>query len=218
MQDAETSCQLYVVIEAGDAAPERLAAAFGAADLASVLIVPAAGRPLDAAAARTLIECPAPRCGGFGGGRCAARAQSRRRRRASGFTRRSRRCLPGGARHPGTKRCDRRRPGISRHDAMTMAEAGADYVASARRTPEGSREGAHAARRAGGLVGRVFQVPCVAFDVETAQEAEALAGAAWTSWGWRCRRANLRPPRAISWPRSPQPSARARRRAEGAAA
>ena len=49
-------CQLYVVIEAGDAAPERLAAAFGAADLASVLIVPPAGRPLDAAAARPLIE------------------------------------------------------------------------------------------------------------------------------------------------------------------
>jgi hypothetical protein len=38
--DAEPTCQLYAVIEAGTGAPERLSAALEAADLASVLIVP----------------------------------------------------------------------------------------------------------------------------------------------------------------------------------
>ncbi|MDP9136703.1 MAG: thiamine phosphate synthase, partial [Pseudomonadota bacterium] len=56
MHDAETGCELYAVIEAGEAAPELLAAAFAAADIASVLIVPAAGRALDAAAAGPLVD------------------------------------------------------------------------------------------------------------------------------------------------------------------
>ena len=105
MPDAETTCQLYVVIEAGDAAPERLAAALAAADLASVLIVPPAGRALDAAAARPLIELAQRR-----GAAALVAADARLARSLGadgvhlGSTGRSRRCLSGGARHPGAER------------------------------------------------------------------------------------------------------------------
>ena len=54
--DAAPVSQLYVVVEAGDAAPERLSAALGAAPIASVLIVPATGGALDAGSAQPLVE------------------------------------------------------------------------------------------------------------------------------------------------------------------
>jgi len=123
-------CQLYVVIEAGDAAPERLAAAFGAADLASVLIVPPAGRPLDAAAARPLIEVAQRR------GAAALVATDARLARSLGADG----VHLGSPADPGDAYQAARAilgpsgvigvdPGISRHDAMTLAEAGADYIA-----------------------------------------------------------------------------------------
>ena len=48
--------QLYAVVEAGEAAPERLSAALDAAPIASVLIAPAAGAALDAGSAQPLVE------------------------------------------------------------------------------------------------------------------------------------------------------------------
>ncbi|MGC2410176.1 MAG: thiamine phosphate synthase [Methyloceanibacter sp.] len=62
----------------------------------------------------------------------------------------------------------------SRHDAMIMAELGVDYVAF------GPAKANEAARdRRAELIAwwtEIFEVPCVAWDVETAEEAERLAG------------------------------------------
>ena len=62
----------------------------------------------------------------------------------------------------------------SRHDAMTMAELGADYVAFG---PAEANEAACELRAE--LIAwwsEIFVAPCVAWDVETAEEAERLAG------------------------------------------
>lgn len=179
MPDAETTCQLYAVIEAGDAAPGRLAAAFAAADLASVLILPPAGRPLDAAAARPLIEFAQRR------GAAALVAGDARLARSLGAdgvhlgaqadladAYQAARAILG---QSGIVGAD---PGISRHDAMTLAEAGVDYVAFGAPAQLKDRDKARVRRdELAAWWAEIFQVPCVALDVETAQEAEALAGA-----------------------------------------
>jgi thiamine-phosphate pyrophosphorylase len=61
----------------------------------------------------------------------------------------------------------------NRHDAMIMAELGADYVAFGPAEDEPARE-----RRAELIAwwSEIFVAPCVAWDVETAEEAERLAG------------------------------------------
>lgn len=177
--DTKTVCQIYAVIEAGEAAAERLAAAFGAADLASVLIVPPAGRTLDAKTAKPLIEI-AQRHGAAA--LLAADARLARSLHADGVhlgvttdledAYRSARNVMG---ENGIVGID---PGISRHDAMTVAEAGADYIAFG--APAHLKDRDKARMRRDELIAwwaEIFQVPCVAFDVETAEEAQVLAAA-----------------------------------------
>lgn len=68
--------------------------------------------------------------------------------------------------------------GRSRHDAMTLAEDGADYIGFG--IPAHVEDRAAAAERRRELIAwwsEIFEVPCVAFDVETAEEAQALAAA-----------------------------------------
>ena len=177
MPDAEPGCQLYVVIEAGQSAPEHLAAALAAAEIASVLIVPAAERALDPATAGPLVEL-AQRRGAAA--LIAGDARLARTLKADGVhlaamddleqAYHEAREVLGNGRVIGVD------PGISRHDAMTFAEAGADYIAFG--AP------AHLKDRDRGRVRRdelitwwaeIFQVSCVAFNVETAEEAGALA-------------------------------------------
>ncbi|MBX9588145.1 MAG: thiamine phosphate synthase [Hyphomonadaceae bacterium] len=179
MPDTETGCRLYAVIEAAEAAPDRLAAAFAAADLACVLIVPAAGRTLDAAAASPLVEL-AQRRGAAA--LVVGDAGLARRLKADGVhlhaaadlveTYQAARSLLGPSGIIGID------AGLSRHDAMTLAEAGADYVAFGAPAHVQDRDRARARRDE--LVAwwaEIFQVPCVALDVETPPEAAALAEA-----------------------------------------
>lgn len=68
--------------------------------------------------------------------------------------------------------------GRSRHDAMSLGETGADYVGFGIPAHVEDRETARARQLA--LIewwSEIFEVPCVAFDVETSQEAVALAQA-----------------------------------------
>jgi thiamine-phosphate pyrophosphorylase len=66
--------------------------------------------------------------------------------------------------------------GRTRHDAMTLGEEGADYIAFGIPAHVEDRETARARRRE--LVAwwsEIFEVPCVAFDVETPEDAHDLA-------------------------------------------
>jgi len=68
--------------------------------------------------------------------------------------------------------------GRSRHDAMVLAEEGADYIAFG--IPSHVEDRETAAERRFELVtwwSEIFEVPCVAFDVENLADAEALAAA-----------------------------------------
>jgi thiamine-phosphate pyrophosphorylase len=68
--------------------------------------------------------------------------------------------------------------GISRHAAMLLAEAGADYVGFG--APLHLKDRDKARDRREELIAwwaPIFQVPCVAFDVESREEAARLASA-----------------------------------------
>ena len=164
MTDQPASCQLYAVIEAGPGAPERLSAALEAADLAAALIVPEAGLELDAGAAKPLVDL-AKRAGAAA--LILADAQLARALGADGVhlgtlkdlqrSYREAREVLGSASVVGAD------AGISRHAAMLLAEAGADYVGFGAPAHLKDREKARARR--GELVlwwAEIFQVPCVA--------------------------------------------------------
>ena len=66
--------------------------------------------------------------------------------------------------------------GRTRHDAMTLGEEGADYIAFGIPAHVEDRDTARARRRE--LIAwwsEIFEIPCVAFDVETPEDAHDLA-------------------------------------------
>ena len=215
---AEIATQLYAVVEAGEAALDRLTAALSAAEFclrADRCPRPAArstrpiAQPLVEAAQEKGHRLPHRR-------RRPARAHAARRRRASG-----RHQGPAAAYEEARSILGRDGivgvdPGISRHDAMTLAEAGAEYIAFG--APAHLKDRDRARERRDELIAwwaEIFQAPCVALDVETPEEAGALARRAPTSWVSGCRPEPRRRQRAISWPRSPRRCARPRQPAEG---
>jgi len=176
---AETAIQLYGVVEAGEAALDRLMAALSAAEFASVLILPPTDGALDAAGARALVEAAQSK---DVAALIAGDAQLARSLRADGVHLSPGKDLAGiyaEARNllgrVGIVGVD---PGISRHDAMTLAEDGADYLAFG--APLHLKDRDKACARRDELIAwwaEIFEAPCVAFDVETPEEADGLARA-----------------------------------------
>lgn len=170
--------KLYMIVETGAGAAERLAVAMATAPLACLLVVPRSARPASEVETRAVVK--------------AAQAESvaalvlgdaalARRTGADGVH------VPAGEAPLASYRRARAALGeaaivgvevTSRHDAMEVGEAGADYVAFAA-PPEGERsEPARAWRWA--MIdwwAEFFEPPCVAMNIEQAEEAAALAAA-----------------------------------------
>jgi thiamine-phosphate pyrophosphorylase len=174
----EVQSKLYVVV-AADADPQALALVLDAADVATLLITAGTAGPLTAASARALLELAQDRGIAvliYGD------AQLARTLRADGVH------VPWskdvGASYAearevlGTRYIVGVDVGRSRHDAMTLAEAGADYIAFGI-PPHVEDRAASAARRVELVTwwSEIFEIPCVAFDVDNADDATALAGA-----------------------------------------
>jgi thiamine-phosphate pyrophosphorylase len=172
-------CRLVLVIEAGVAATDRAAAALAVADVTCLLIEPAPGAPLDARSTEALVALAQAR-----GVAAIIRSDAPlvRTLEADGVH------LPPSA-DPAKAYADARRilgqrfivgadAGKSRHDAMVLGEAGADYIGFGIPAGVTDLEGARARRL--DLVtwwATIFEVPCVAFDVGTPEEADQLARA-----------------------------------------
>jgi len=175
----EAATRLCALIEAGEAALGHLAAALAAADVACVLIAPVPGAGLEAHIAGPLVAAAQRR---NAAALIVEDAELARTLRADGVhltVAKSGTSGYGVARslvgRSGIVGVD---AGISRHDAMTVAEDGADYVAFG--APAHLKDRAKARVRRDELVAwwaEIFEAPCVALDVETSEEAEALARA-----------------------------------------
>src|SRR5262245_4175806 len=179
--EAERASQLYAVVEAGEGALVRLQAALAAAPIASVLIRPPSGATLEAGSAAPLVECAQK---ASAAALLAGDAGLARTLRADGVHLDAGKGLADAYRQARGQLGERGivgvDVGVSRHDAMTLAEAGADYIAFG--APPHLKDRDKGRVRRDELVAwwaEIFEVPCVAADVETAEEAErlSLAGA-----------------------------------------
>ncbi|MDX2156962.1 MAG: thiamine phosphate synthase [Hyphomicrobiaceae bacterium] len=173
--------QLMLALEVGDGAADRLAAILAVAPVASVVLRPLPGRPLVASACLPLVEAGQKTGVAM---LLEADAELARTLRADGVhlpvsddplppTAAARAWL-GGRAIVGAD------AGWSRHDAMSLGEAGVDYVAFG--IPPFVKERAEAVERRLDLVAwwaEIFEVPVVAMNVTDAGEAGplALAGA-----------------------------------------
>jgi thiamine-phosphate pyrophosphorylase len=175
--NSETTCQLYLIVSPGSGAREALAAALMVAPVASVLIQPAEGRTLDAEGAKPLVDLAQKH-------NAAALilddAQLARTLRADGVHVSAAKDVKGrfeAAREiVGRGAIVGADPGISRHDAMDLAEAGADYIAFG--APASLKDRGKGREKRDELLAwwaEIFQIPCVAFDVETIAEAGTIA-------------------------------------------
>lgn len=171
--------RLMLVIETGEGALQRLEAALGLADIASIVIRPVVGTALDAGAVRGLVAAAQSK-----GVAALIESDARLARTlradgvhvpvsedGAGAYAEAREIVGSGA----VVGLD---AGRSRHDSMTAGEDGADYIGFGIPAFVKDRE-ASAARRLELVAwwAEIFEVPCVAFDVETADQARDLAEA-----------------------------------------
>jgi thiamine-phosphate pyrophosphorylase len=173
--------ELYLVV-AADGRPDaadRLRAALAAAEVSSILIVRSEGAAFDAATVKPLVDA-AQKAGvaALLGGE----AQLARTLKADGihipWSENAGEAYEEARDILGTRFIVGIDVGRSRHDAMSFGELGADYVAFG--IPAHVEDRARAAERRLDLVtwwSEIFEVPCVAFDVDTPADVEALAAA-----------------------------------------
>lgn len=170
------TCRIYAVIEASEAAAQNFTAAHASGLVAAALIVPPGGGGFEAQRVQPLVTAAqAAEVAAL----VAGDARLARTLKADGvhlFTGKNLIDLYAEARsvlgQRGVVGVD---AGISRHDAMTLAEAGADYVAFGAPAHLKDRDKARGRREE--LIAwwaEIFEVPCIAFDVETPQEAAQL--------------------------------------------
>lgn len=174
----EAQSKLYIVVTAG-ADPARLAAVLDASKPATLLIAAEGGTPLTAAGARPLVELAQRQ---DIAALIADDAQLARTLRADGVHLNWSKDIA--ARYAeareilGTRYIVGVDVGRSRHDAMTLAEDSADYIGFG--IPPHVEDRAASSDRRRELISwwsEIFEVPCVAFDVDTGEEAHVLAKA-----------------------------------------
>ena len=169
--------ELYLVVEAASGAEKALSAALGTQKIASVLIRAAGTEPFDARVARALVDLTQ-------GQKIAALiaddAELALTLKADGvhlsWSEDQEDRYAAARAKVGSNRIVGVEAGRSKHIAMTAGEAGADYIGFGIPAHVDDRETARQRRLV--LIAwwsEIFEIPCVAFDVETAEQANALA-------------------------------------------
>ncbi len=169
--------KLYLVIEAGPTAADRLATALAAVSPSTVCIAPAAGKPLDAEAVLPLIRLAQA---GDVAVLLADDAQLARVTKADGVHLTWSKDIAARVAEARDILGNRFILGVdvgrSRHVAMELGEAGVDYIAFG--IPDHVEDRTTAIERRLELCGwwaEIFEVPCVAFDVDDLDDAADLA-------------------------------------------
>lgn len=177
MPAAAPTSNLYLVLRAGPAAHDRLATVLAVAAPASILIKPEVDSALEAQSVLPLIKLAQSHGVAV---LLADDAQLVRTTKADGLHLTWSKDLADRAREARDILGHRFMLGVdcgrSRHEAMEQGEAGADYVAFG--IPSHVEDRATAAHRREELCewwGAIFEVPCVAFDVDDLEDVRRLA-------------------------------------------
>ncbi len=177
MSGGSAPSKLYLVLETGPNAVARLTAALASAMPSSLLLTPPRGKSLDAASVLPLLEAAQQHDIAV---MLADDAQLVRTTKADGVHLTWSKDI--GARAAEAREILGHRymlgadVGRSRHDAMEIGEAGADYIAFG--IPEHVEDRETGRERRAELCqwwSEIFEVPCVAFNVDKPEEAGQLA-------------------------------------------
>lgn len=177
MSKSHAPSRLYLVLETGPAAASRLDAALAGATPSALLLVPPSGKALDATAVLPLLHTAQAREVAV---MLADDAQLVRTVKADGAHLTWSKDIAARAAEAREILGHRYMLGVdvgrSRHDAMEIGEAGADYIAFG--IPPHVEDVDTATERRAELCqwwGEIFEVPCVACDVTEPEEAARLA-------------------------------------------
>lgn len=177
MPTSSAPSKLYLLLETGVNAQSRLDAALAGAVPTSLLLMPPRGKALDATSVLPLLEQAQKRNIAV---MLADDAQLVRTTKADGvdltWSKDIARRAAEAREILGHRYMLGADVGKLRHDAMELGEAGADYIAFGIPAHVEDRETARKRREE--LCEwwtDIFEIPCVAFDVDTAEDAETLA-------------------------------------------
>ncbi len=178
MSEAQPACRLIVAIETDESAPKRLEAVLGAGSIASAIILPQRDQPLVADLARPLVSVAQQ------AGAAALILDDARLARALGADGVHLQAGSSAADYAAARELLGRGSivgadaGRSRDAAMRLGEAGADYIGFG--IPDFVTDRSSARERRLDLIqwwAEIFEVPCVALDVDAREDAEELARA-----------------------------------------